>query len=509
MGKVLDFPGEAEGQMVVGGFVRDEKTGRAKALREPFSLEAEQALLGAALYDNRAYTAAAEMVRPTDFWEAFHGRLWRAIGRIIGQGRLAEPVTVAAVVDIDPAFHALGGWRYLADLIDRAPPAPNAKEYAQIIRHLWGLRALMGLAETVMVDCASEREASVPEMIAKVESALIKIHEGQEGSEVMEASEVGAAIMDDLRHPEKPRQTVLTGIRKLDRLIGPLERGSLTLFAGRPGMGKSALMLSVAANIAGAVSTGREPMGVLIINAEMSERQMTTRIMSDLGFSIYGFAMPPYADLLGEEPLGYDQLEMARVAEKRLQGLNLRMVMRPGVTLGQIRLLIRRARLHYEGLGLRLGAVVADHLGLFSLDADMRAFGRNEMQTIISGQLKMMAKEFDVPMLVGAQLSRAVEGRDDKRPTLSDLRDSGALEQDADVVLGLYRDAYYAEREPEPSKDPERSIHLDRLGSRVLDVAMLKARSRKVGSAKLWTDMGRNVVRNEEPEQFTLGPGSF
>lgn len=462
----------------------------------PHNLEAEQALLGALMFENDTFVAIDGIVAARDFYEPFHQRLFKAISEDIRHGRLAEPTLLMSYFAIDPAFHAFGGLRYLADLVDRAPPGANAIHYAKEIRSVALRRDVIRIAAEIQLRAKEEAETSGADLMADLEREMLAIRTGKDDLGFQSWGEVSRGVIYGMDRPED-RPLIKLGLTKLDDILGGAERGDLVVLGGRPGMGKSALAGCIALNVA------LQGMGVCEVNAEMTTAQMARRHLTDLAFTRYGADAPQYRDIR-RGTLTDRQKQILMELQEESQALPLRMVKRTGLTLGRIRAMLTRQRMLWQSAGQNMGLVVIDHVGLVSPDQGGRS--RQEDQAQVSMKLKELAEELDVVMLALAQLNREVEKRDDKRPMLSDLRDSGSWEQDADVVIGAYRDAYYARREKEPKGDLAMAEHVLRASSPWVEAIGLKVREGDVGTAKLWASIGHNAIRDEAPDDGAFDP---
>lgn len=458
---------------------------------QPSNLEAEQALLGAVLYDNDAFVAVDGMVAPRDFYEPMHGRMFSVIGELIRAGRLAEPITCHDHFAIEPAYKQLGGLRYLADLIDRAPPAANAPDYARVIRSAALRRDAMRISREIYTRAKDDPTATGDELMADMERELLMARTGSMDLRMHSFGDVAADVVDGMDNPKPDRQLIHLGLEKMDSVIGGAERGDLIVLGARPSMGKSALAGCIAMNVA------RGGLGVAEINCEMTREQMTRRHLTDLAYTRWGKEAPTYRDIR-RGTLTPDQKKMLHEVRAVHWDLPLVMEKRSGLTLGRMRSMLARQKMLWAAKGVRLSLVTVDHVGLIMPDEEQRS--RVEAQTMLSGGLKRLAEDLDVVIIALAQLNRKVEERDDKRPQLSDLRDSGSWEQDADIVIGAYRDAYYARREREPKSDLKIAEWMQRCNDPTVEAIFLKIREGEVAVAKLFADIGRNAIRDNEPD---------
>ena len=416
----------------------------------PSNVAAEAALLGALMIDNRVAEAVELTLRAEHFFDPLHGRIYDQIMKLIGRGMVANPVTLRPLFETDEAMRALGGPAYLAQLTGSGAALIGARDFAAQIYDLALLRELIGVGRQMVERAADTSDAVDPRaQIEEAEVALYKVAE--EGGEQGGVKSFAAATTAAVRQAERALNSgghlsgITTGLESLNGRLGGLHRSDLVILAGRPGMGKTALATNIAFNAArrrvrdqedgidDAQSVGA---GVAFFSLEMSADQLATRILSEQsGISSENLRM-------GKISL-QDFRHLARAASD-LANLPLYIDDTPGLTIAALRTRARRLK-RQRGIDL----IVVDYLQL--LQGSGRSSEANRVQEIseISRGLKQLAKELHVPVLALSQLSRAVEQREDKRPQLSDLRESGSIEQDADIVLFVYREEYYiAAREP-------------------------------------------------------------
>lgn len=420
--------------------------------RLPANLDAENAILGAILYDNSALDDLGCDLGSQHFHEPFHGRLFEALETTIRRQHLAEPILIAERFQDDPAFKALGGVRYLASMVDRAPPACNAPDYARAVYDLAVRRVLVKVGEAVAV--AARDRADIPAMdqvrMAEKELAEITSH-ATSGSDWQSAGDVVALAVRDARE-RKGRIELTTGLSELDRLTGGFRRGEMAIVAARPSMGKSTALLALAKAFA---TKGR---GVAFYSMEMPRIALGLRLACDLAFSPSAPSYngrstnPAYfdADRGALEPHQWQALEDSEAITAKWP---VRFDCTPGQTVAQMEIKARRLFRDWQAQGVEPGAVMVDHLTIARADQDRNG---NKVAEVgdISRSLAEMAKRLNVPVIAACQLSRDVEKRDtkDRRPGLSDLRWSGEIEQDARLVMFLYRPEYYVKR-PENDQD--------------------------------------------------------
>ena len=410
----------------------------------PQNVEAEASLLGALMIDNRLVEDVQLKLRPDHFFEPLHGRIYEAILRMTDGNRVANPVTLRPLFEADEAIKEVGGPAYLAQLTGSGAAVIGARDFAQQIYDLALLRALIGVGRDLVEGALDTSEDVAPlAQIERAETELYKVAE--EGGAEGRARSFGEAAMDSIRNAEAAlnRGGGLTGITSgftgLNSRIGGLQRSDLIIVAGRPGMGKTALATNMAFAAAERFlqdqADGIEPAKaagapVAIFSLEMSSEQLVTRVLSEQS--------QVTAEQIRTGSLGRQEFaSFARTAE-RLHSLPFYIDDTPGLTIAALRTRARRLK-RQKGIGL----IVVDYLQLLS--GTGRGANDNRVQEIseISRGLKQLAKELDVPVIGVSQLSRAVEQREDKRPQLADLRESGSIEQDADIVLFVYREEYY------------------------------------------------------------------
>lgn len=418
------------------------------AIRDmPANLEAEQALLGTILADNGAYHRVAELIRPEHFSDPMHGKLFESAAAVIKRGLACTPFTLKTYIDSVPALVESGGMKYLASLVSASVHIGDVESLAREIRDAAARRGLILMATDTMAAARSpEATVTVAEQIEQAERRLYDLAAGNidSGFDAFARSLTGAVEQADAAHKRKGSLAgVTTGLSSLDALLGGLQKSDLVILAGRPSMGKTALATNLAVNAALAHRTEPDGEGkpvtvdgarVGFFSLEMSSEQLATRIVSErCGISS---AKVRKGNLTSAE---FDRfLEAAREVE----GLPLFIDDTPALTISALRSRARRLQRQH---GLEL--IVIDYLQMITPDTRNRNMNRvGEVSEITMG-LKSLAKELAVPVLALSQLSRAVEQRQEKKPQLADLRDSGSIEQDADVVMFVYREEYYLARE--------------------------------------------------------------
>jgi len=416
----------------------------------PHNIEAEAALLGAIMIDNRIAEDFQQRLRPDHFFEAVHGRIYEAILRLLDRNCIANPVTLKPLFDGDETLKEMGGPAYLAQLTGNTAALIGARDFANQVYDLAQLRALVSVGREMVDGALDTSQAIDPKgQIEAAEVALYKVSEegGAEGSVKTFAQATTAA----LKLAEKALNAggglsgVTTGLQAVNAKLGGLHHSDLVILAGRPGMGKTALATNIAFNAARRwvrdAENGIPPeksigAKVAFFSLEMSADQLATRIMSEQSGIV--------SESIRSGKISTREMGDLIQASRDLETLPLYIDDTPALTIAALRTRARRLKRRHG-----IGMIVVDYLQL--LQGTGRATESNRVQEIseISRGLKTLAKELNVPVLALSQLSRAVEQREDKRPQLSDLRESGSIEQDADIVLFVYREEYYhSHREP-------------------------------------------------------------
>jgi replicative DNA helicase len=411
----------------------------------PHNLEAEQGLLGALLVDNRAYEKVGDFLRNTHFFMPAHQRIYDSILKMIDRGQNASPVTLKNYFEKDEDLKDVGGAGYLADLAASVVSVINAEDYARTIYDLHLRRSLISLGEEVVNESYSHDIDTDAQ--ATIETAEAKLYELAESGEVKgNFTTLRDSVLTAIQHAEKAFQAdgnvtgVTTGLIDMDKKLGGLQDSDLLILAGRPSMGKTALATNIAFNAAKkyAESAGKEGARVGFFSLEMSADQLATRILADQS-GISG-------DDIRKGNIKQDDFRKFAEASQILSQIPLFIDDTPALSISAIRTRARRLKRQH---GLEL--LVVDYLQLLRGTGSKQGLD-NRVQEVseITRGLKAIAKELQIPVLALSQLSRQVEQREDKRPQLSDLRESGSIEQDADVVMFVYREEYYLSRtEPE------------------------------------------------------------
>jgi replicative DNA helicase len=425
----------------------------------PHSVEAEQSVLGGLLLDNLAWDRAADLLTDSDFYRFEHRLIYAAIGSLVGASKPADVVTVFEHLQSLGRADECGGLGYLNSLAQSVPSAANLRRYAEIVRERAILRKLIGASDEIATQAFNPQGRPVSQILDEAESRIFKI--GEEGSRTKQGfvgiDRLVIELIDRVTELHENGAEEVTGVRtgfyELDRYTAGLQKGDLVVLAARPSMGKTALALNIAEHVA-----VHEELPVLVFSMEMGASQLAVRMVGSLGridqqrlrtgklHDDEWTRLTEAVDKLGKVSMFIDETAALNPAELRA-----------------------RARRMARQFGGTLGLVIVDYLQLMSGSSGSDENRATELGEISRG-LKALAKELQCPVLALSQLNRSVESRNDKRPMMSDLRESGAIEQDADVIMFIYRDDYYNKESREPG---------------VSEIIIAKQRNGPVGTLKL------------------------
>ncbi|MDH3240517.1 MAG: replicative DNA helicase [Alphaproteobacteria bacterium] len=454
----------------------------------PHNFEAEQALLGAILINNEAYSRVSEFLKPEHFYDPVHGRIYAACATLIERHQIANPVTLKPLFEADESLAEAGGAKYLARLAASAVTVINAGDYGRTVFDLHLRRQLIELSMEMREQAFDPRlDTSGPQQIETAEQHLFDLattgeYEGgfRSFTEVLtRAIEIAEAAYKR----EGKLTGVTTGFTELDHLLGGLQRSDLVILAGRPSMGKTALATNIAYNAAKSCKREPDEQGQIKVvdgavvgffSLEMSAEQLATRILSE--------ASGVGSHRIRQGDLNNADFQRVVEANQELAQIPFFIDDTPALSVAQLRTRARRLK-RQHGLSM----VVVDYLQLLRPSTTKASDNRVQEISDITRGLKALAKELDLPVLALSQLSRAVEQREDKRPQLSDLRESGSIEQDADVVAFIFREEYYLSRlQPDAgTEEHERwQIKMDEVHN-LSEVIIGKQRHGPTGTVKL------------------------
>jgi replicative DNA helicase len=467
----------------------------------PANIEAEQAILGSVLYDNDAFHRV-DGLKGDHFYEPFHGRLWQVVSERMGRGVAVDPVLLDERFKDDGAYRELGGIRYLADLVDRAPPSSSAPAYADEIIDIALRREVMRIGADAIEAADKDQEQSGREIAEGVELQLFALGETSVrqgfrafGDYLTEAVQTAAEAFQR----DGNLSGISTGLIDLDRKLGGMHPSDLLILAARPSMGKTALACNVAFDAAKHYAFEVQPDGekktvaggvVAFFSLEMSGEQLAMRILAE--------ASGVSGDKIRKGEIDANEFGRIRDAAELINTLPLHIDDTAGLSIGK---LAARARRLKRTVGLDL--IVVDYLQLLRGNRIYKGGERVQEVSEITVGLKGLAKDLGVPVLALSQLSRQVENRENKRPQLSDLRESGSIEQDADMVMFLYREEYYVGRNEPAADTPEHQRWQDEMYAcrGKAEAIIAKQRHGPIGTVHLafnadTTKFG-NLARNE------------
>ncbi len=424
----------------------------------PNSNEAEQSVLGGLLLDNLAWDRAADLLSDSDFYRHEHRLIYAAIGALVAQSKPADVITVFEQLQSVGKAADCGGLAYLNALAQSVPSAANMRRYAEIVRERAILRKLIAASDEIATTAFNTQGRAVSQILDEAEGRIFKI--GEEGSRNRQGfqgiDKLVVALLDRVNELHENGAEDVTGVRSgfydMDRMTAGLQKGDLIVLAARPSMGKTAFALNIAEHVA-----VHEELPVLVFSMEMGAAQLALRMVGSLG----------RIDQSGLRTGRLKNEEWERLAEAvdRLGRVQLFIDETPALNSAELRARARRMARQFGQLGL----IVVDYLQLMSGSSSSEENRATEIGEISRG-MKALAKELQCPVIALSQLNRSVESRNDKRPMMSDLRESGAIEQDADVIMFIYRDEYYNKDSKEPG---------------VAEIIIAKQRNGPVGTLKL------------------------
>ncbi len=424
----------------------------------PHSLEAESSVLGGLLLDNAAWDRVGDLLTDGDFYRYEHRLIYAAVGTLINATKPADVITVFEHLQNQGKAEETGGLSYLNSLAQYVPSAGNIRRYAEIVRERSILRKLVTASDEISTDAFNPKGRPVADIVDQAEQKIFNI--GEQGSRMKQGFQamdsLVVALLDRVQEmADNPNDVtgVPTGFYDLDRMTAGFQAGDLIVLAARPSMGKTALAINIAEHVA-----LHEGLPVAVFSMEMGAAQLAVRIVGSIG-------------RIDQSHLRTGKLtdeEWPRLTEaiEKLRNISLHIDESAGLTSSELRANARRLARQCGQLGL----IVVDYLQLMSGSAGNEENRATELGEISRG-LKMLAKELKCPVIALSQLNRSVETRPDKRPMMSDLRESGAIEQDADIIMFIYRDEYYTK---DACKEPG-----------VAEVIIAKQRNGPTGTVKL------------------------
>jgi replicative DNA helicase len=419
----------------------------------PQNIEAEQAVLGAIFLDSSALTLASEVLVPEDFYRASHQKIFTAMLKVADKGEPVDLVTVTAELADSKMLEEVGGVSYLSELADSVPTAANVEYYARIVEEKSILRRLIRTATSIAQE-GYTREDEVDALLNEAEKKIMEVSQRKNAGAFQNIKDILVQTYDNIEmlHNRKGEVTgIPTGFIELDRMTAGFQRSDLIIVAARPSVGKTAFALNIAQNVATKTNEN-----VAIFSLEMSAQQLVMRMLCAEGNI--------NAQNLRTGKLTPEDWGKLTMAMGSLSNAGIYIDDTPGIRISEIRAKCRRLK-QESGLGM----VLIDYLQLIQGSGRNRENRQQEVSEI-SRSLKALARELEVPVIALSQLSRSVEQRQDKRPMMSDIRESGSIEQDADIVAFLYRDDYY-------DKESE--------NKNIIEIIIAKQRNGPVGTVQL------------------------
>jgi replicative DNA helicase len=440
----------------------------------PQSLEAEQSILGGLMLEKEAFDQVADIIEPNDFYSPANQKIYSVIHELHSKNKPIDLVTVTDILQSKQEFDQIGGYTYLASLLEKTISAAHVHTYAQIVKEKSLLRRLIHTS-TEIIERAFKGEQEVDFILDQAESEIFKVGEKKSSQGLVGSMEIVKESIKKIESLYQRKEDITglsTGFAELDKMLAGLHGGELTIIAARPSMGKTAFSLNIAGHVAlrlkksvayFSLEMGKESvmMRLLASEAKVSMSEIRTGRVQDSSWP----KLIAAASTLSESPLYIDDTS--------------------GISPFEIRARCRRLKAQNN-----LDLIVIDYLQL--MDLKLKVESRERAVSEISKNLKTIAKELNVPVVALAQLNRGVEGRSDRRPMLSDLRESGSIEQDADVIGMLYRDDYY------DKDDPEKQGHAE--------IIIGKQRNGPTGTVKLFFDAKTNRFRDADPHNVSPLP---
>ncbi len=406
--------------------------------KQPSNLEAEQALIGSVMVNNDIIDEVSTFIKPAIFYDPAHVKIYEVIENLNNRGMIANPITLKNYFEKDNMLNEVGGTEYLVKLTRFSGSTKQAIDYAKIIHEMYLRRELVSISEKLSYDTlnANTQEQNAESIIEGTERSLFNLAErgsfSQSFIEFKKAVDKTIELATLAMQSDRGIVGVPTGLTDLDEKLGGLHKSDLIILAGRPSMGKTALATNIAYHAAQNILSRQEKSSVAFFSLEMSSEQLSTRILSEQARI--------KSDSIRQGNVTEEEINRYIETSRNIYNLPLFIDETPAITIATLSNRARRIK-RLNGLSL----IVVDYIQLMRSSSNKNDGRVQEISEITQG-LKAIAKELSVPVLALSQLSRAVEQRDDKQPQLADLRESGSIEQDADVVMFVYREAYYLER---------------------------------------------------------------
>ncbi len=435
----------------------------------PHSIEGESSVLGGLLLDNNAWDRVGDILQDSDFYRYEHRLIYAAIGALVNASKPADVITVFEHMQNQGRAEEIGGLPYLNSLAQYVPSASNIRRYAEIVRDRSILRKLVTASDEIATSAFNPKGKAVSQIVDESEQKIFNIGEqGKRNKQGFQGMDTLVVSLLDRVQEMADNPNDVTGVRSgfydLDRMTAGLQAGDLIVLAARPSMGKTALAINIAEHVA-----LNEGLPVAVFSMEMGAAQLAVRIVGSIGRIDQGH--------LRTGKLTDDEWPRLSEAIEKLRTISLHIDESPGLNSSEVRANARRLSRQYGQLGL----IVVDYLQLMSGNSPDGGDNRATELGEISRGLKMLARELKCPVIALSQLNRSVEQRPDKRPMMSDLRESGAIEQDADIIMFIYRDEYYTK---DACKEPG-----------VAEVIIAKQRNGPTGTVKL--AFLRNITKFE------------
>lgn len=460
-----------------------------------FNIEAERSLLGILLLDNTLLDDLPDTFDPSHIYTPLHQDIFKAITSLVNKGITADPITLSTELGINEQFKEAGGRDFLVNLLD-AVIGLNISDYATVITDLYLRRELNKVCLNGEYRAKHQfTDTNAIELIDNTEQQLYELSSQQMGGHIVKFSE---ALQDVIKTSKEALNSdqhisgITSGFTLMDRCLGGFNRSDLLILAGRPSMGKTALAINIAFNAAKAGLHGKkEGAGVIFFSLEMSAEQLATRLLS-CATSISAWDIK-------RGNINRNNIDIFSNFYQQMEKLELYIEETPNITCQQVKHKIRKVQTKNN-----IGLVIIDYLQLMSSEYKSK-IGENRVQEVstITRQLKGIAKDLNIPIIALSQLSRAVEQRDDKRPQLADLRDSGSIEQDADIVMFVYRESYYKARQEPKCNTPDHdkwTQEMNKIYNRA-DVIVAKHRNGPIATIPLFFDPNLTKFGNIKGEQ--------